>query len=150
MPVYMELVTDVQMLRRRNYKVAIRALLSPSNANPIFDGEFMNLDAAYKLVRGADRSFGYMVWDERGRYDVQALGKVTVIHGGGGYEADTMIFTAAGLTLGNPLQISAAVVGPDGQTKSGLANWGGGPVIGYVTRMPQFNGNKLRFHETLV
>lgn len=149
MPVYMELVTDVQMLRRRNYEVAIRALLSPSNSNPIIDGEFMNLDNNYKLVRGAANSFGYMVWDEKGRYDVQALGKITVIHGGGGYEADTRVFVAAGLTLGGPLGITNNCP-VDTIQKSGLYNWASGPVIGYVTRMPAMNGNRLRFHETLV
>jgi|WetSurSiteA1Bulk_404760.scaffolds.fasta_scaffold91891_2 hypothetical protein len=149
MSVYMELVTDVQLLRRRSFDVANRALVSPSNANPFVEGEFVNLDSAYKLIRGASNSFGYMVWDEKGRYDVQALGKLTVLHGGGGYEADTRVFTSAGLTLGGPLGISAAV-SIDTVTKSGLYNWVSGPVIGYVTRLPANNGQRLRFHETLV
>lgn len=149
MSVYMELVTDVQMLRRRNFEVAIRALLSPSNSNPIIDGEFMNLDNDYKLVRAASNSFGYMVWDEKGRYDVQALGKITVIHGGGGYEADTRVFASAGLSLGCALGLSNNVP-VDTIVKSGLAVYASGPVIGYVTRMPAYNGNRLRFHETLV
>lgn len=144
-----ELVTDVQMLRRRNFEVVNRALLSPDNANPFMDGEFVALNSAYKLDRAGNGAFAYVVWDEKGRYDVQALGKLTVIHGGGGYEADTRVFAPAGLVLGGALGVSASVT-VDTLTKSGLANYSSGVVIGYVTRLPANNGNRLRFHETLV
>ena len=145
-----ELVTDVQMLRRRNFEAVTRAILSPDNANPLIDGEFVALSGtASKVDRAGNGVFAYVVWDEKGRYDVQALGKVTVLHGGGGYEADTRVFTAAGLALGAALMTSASVT-VDTLTKSGLALYTSGVVIGYVTRMPAYNGGRLRFHETLV
>lgn len=146
-----ELVTEVQGLLRRDFPVADRNLVNPNNANPLMDGEFMNLDSAYRLVRGANGSFGMPLFVERGRMDVQAIGKVTVLMGGA-YEADTRVFTAAGLALGGRLMISAAVT-VDTLTKSGLVVHSASAtdeIVGYVTRLPANNGGKLRFFQTLV
>jgi len=148
MNVNFDLVTEVQGLLRRDFAVADRALVNPNNANPLMGGEFLNLDSAYKLVRGADGTFGMSLFSERGRMDVQALGKVTTLMGGT-YEADTRVFTAGGLALGGPLQISASVT-VDTLTKSGLAVFSSGVTIGYVTRLPANNGGKLRFIQTLL
>lgn len=143
-----ETVTEVQGLLRRDFPMASKALLNPNNANPLIDGEFLNLDAAYQLVRGADGTLGFAVFMERGRFDAQAIGKTMVLFGGT-YEADTRVFTAAGLTLGGKLQLSASVT-VDALTKSGLANYAAGEVLGYVTRLPANNGNRLRFLQTAV
>lgn len=143
-----ELVTEVQGLLRRDFTVADRTLVNPNNANPLMDGEFLNLDSSYKLIRGVDGSFGMALFAERGRMDVQAIGKVTVLMGGA-YEADTRVFTTTSLALGGKLQISASVT-VDTLTKSGLANYSSGEVIGYVTRLPANNGGKLRFFQSLV
>jgi hypothetical protein len=149
MQINVEMVTEVQGLLRRDHSMADRTLLNPNNANPLLDGEWVNFDSAYNLVRGADGSFGFMVFTERGRFDVQSIGKVTIFQGGA-YECNTRIFTAAGLALGNPLKISASVT-IDTLTKSGLVNQGGtGTIVGYVTRLPASNGNLLRFQQTLV
>ena len=148
MTVNFELVTEVQGLLRRDFPVADRTLVNPNNANPLMDGEYMNIDSAYKLIRGADGTFGMGLFVERGRMDVQAIGKVTVLMGGA-YEANTRVFTASGLTLGGKLQISASV-SVDTLTKSGLANYSSGEVLGYVTRLPANNGGLLRFFQTLV
>lgn len=149
MNVNFELVTEVQALLRRDFSVADRALVNPNNANPLMDGEFMNLDTAYKLVRGADGTLGWALFVERGRMDVQAIGKATVLFGGT-YEADTRVFTSAGITaVGQKLQVSASVT-VDTLTKSGLAIFSSGEVIGYVTRLPANNGGRLRFIQTLV
>ena len=148
MTVNFELVTEVQGLLRRDFTVADRTLVNPNNANPLMDGEFLNLDTSYKLIRGTDGSFGMALFVERGRMDVQAIGKGTVLMGGA-YEADTRVFTTTGLTLGGKLQISASVT-VDTLTKSGLANYSSGEVVGYVTRLPANNGGKLRFFQTLV
>ena len=146
--IYLELVTDVQSLHRRDFYMADRTLLNPNNANPLIDGEFVNLDTAYNLVRGADSSLGFAVFTERGRFDVQAIGKASILMGGT-YEADTRVFAATGLTLGGRLQVSASVT-VDSLTKSGLANFSTGEIVGYVTRLPANNGGKLRFLQTLV
>lgn len=148
MPINFEMVTEVQGLLRRDFPVATKALLNPNNANPLIDGEFLSLDSAYKLVRGADGALGFALFMERGRFDTQAIGKTTVLFGGT-YEADTRVFTAAGLTLGGKLQLSASVT-VDALTKSGLANYSSGEVLGYVTRLPANNGNRLRFLQTAV
>jgi len=147
MNIHFELVTDLQGLIRRDFYLADKTLANPNATNPLIDGEFVNLDTAYKLVRGADGTIGFAVFMERGRFDVQALGKTTVLFLGG-YEADTRVFTSAGLTLGGKLQLSASVT-VDGKTKSGLANYSAGEVLGYVTRLPANNGGKLRFLRTL-
>jgi len=143
------LITELIPVLRRDFPLNDRTLANPNGTNPLLDGEFMNLNSSYKLIRGVDGSIGWAVFAEKGRFDVQALGKTTVLFGMT-YEADTLIFTAAGLTLLGKLQISASVTGPDGKTKSGLANYSSGEVIGYVTRHPNDNGNKLRFIQTLV
>lgn len=148
MTVNFELVTEVQGLLRRDFPVADRTLVNPNNANPLMDGEFMNLDSAYRLIRGVNSSFGMALFVERGRMDVQAIGKVTVLMGNT-YEADTRVFTTTSLTLGCKLQISASVT-VDSLTKSGLALYSSGEVIGYCTRLPANNGGKLRFIQTLL
>jgi hypothetical protein len=148
MNIHFELVTEVQSLLRRDFYLADKTLADPTNTNPLIDGEFLSLDTAYKLVRGADGALAMALFMERGRFDVQALGKTTVLMGGT-YEADTRVFTTTGLTLGGKLQVSASV-NVDGKTKTGLANYSAGEVVGFVTRLPANNGGKLRFLQTLV
>jgi hypothetical protein len=145
-----ELVSELQALLRRDFPVANPALINPTNANPLMDGEFLSLDSSYKLIRAADGSLGFALFMEKGRFDVQAMsGKKTMVLFGGTYEADTRVFTAASLTLLGQLQISASVT-VDTLTKSGLANYSSGEVVGYVTRLPANNGGRLRFLQTLV
>jgi hypothetical protein len=144
----LELVSDLQLVQRRDFSLYDRTLADPLSANPLIDGEFVNLNASYQVIRGVDGSLGWAVFSEQGRYDVQAIGKPTLLFIGG-YEADTRVFTSAGLTLLGKLQISASVT-VDGKTKSGLANYSSGNVIGFVTRLPANNGGKLRFIQTLV
>lgn len=148
MVINFELVTEVQAVLRRDFTLADKTLANPTGTNPLIDGEFVNLDANYHLIRGANGTVGWAVFAERGRFDVQSIGKVPVLFAQS-YEADTRVFTSAGLTLGGKLQISASVT-VDGQTKSGLANYSSGEVIGYVTRLPANNGGRLRFLQTLV
>ena len=147
MAINFELVSDLQTVTRRDFTVATRTQVDPTTANPIIDGEFVWVDTSYKLIRAVSASPAWAVFSERGRYDVQSLGKLTVLHLNP-YEADTLIFTSAALALGGKLQVSDAV-SYDGQTKSGLANYASGECIGYVTRLPANNGLKLRFLQTL-
>jgi hypothetical protein len=143
-----ELVTELQFLLRRDFPVADRNLISPNNANPLMDGEFLNLNTAYQLVRAGNGEVGWAMFVEKGRFDVQAVGKVTILFAGT-YEADTRVMDATGMTLGGDLGISAAVT-VDTLTKSGLVNYASGKVVGFVTRLPANNGGKLRFLQTLV
>lgn len=146
MQVNFELVTDLQSLIRRDFPVANRTLVDPTNANPIIDGEFVFVNSSYQLARAASGTLGFAVLAERGRFDVQAIGKLTVLMLMP-YEADTAIFTSAGLALGGALKISDAV-SFGGQTKSGLAAYDSGVIMGYVTRLPANNGGRLRFVKT--
>ena len=73
-----ELVTELQTLTRRDFPLANPALLQPLNANPVVEGEFLELDANYKLARGSGEGISplaFPVHTERGRYDTQAIGK---------------------------------------------------------------------------
>ena len=147
MIVNFELVTDVQDLIRRDFTVGDQTIINPFNVNPLLDGEWVALNSAYQVVRAATGVLGFAVFAERGRFDVQAIGKTTVLFAKP-YEADTRIFTAAGLTLGGPLKISSTV-SYNGNTNSGLIAYDTGIIIGYVTRLPANNGGKLRFLKTI-
>lgn len=148
---YFELVTEAQPLLRRVWPLADTALAKPSTPTALFEGEFLFPDSAYKLVRASTAGKGFALFMEKGRYDVQAVsGTRTTVLAGGTYEADTKIYTAAGLAHGSDLQLDAAVDIGDGVTRTGLKNWVSGVVIGFVTRLPATNGQKLRFFQTLV
>lgn len=148
MIVNLELVTDVQDIIRRDFTVADKQYVNPTNPNCYIDGEFLSLTLDYQLTRAADGVLGFAAFAERGRFDVQAIGKLTVLFAKP-YEADTRVFMTSSLALGGALTISDSVVMADGITRSGLVSTGGGIVIGYVTRMPGNNGGRLRFLKTL-
>lgn len=77
-----ELITELQTLTRRDFPVADPGLLQPLNANPLVDGEWLELNGNYQLVRGADAGGSMLVFPlhtERGRYDTQAIGKANVL-----------------------------------------------------------------------
>ena len=149
MIVNLELVTDVQDIIRRDFTVADKQYVNPTNPECYIDGEFLSLTMDYQLTRAADDTLGFAVFAERGRFDVQAIGKLTVLFAKP-YEADTRVFTSNGLVLGGALSISDSVTTSDGITdRSGLIAAGSGIVIGYVTRLPANNGGRLRFLKTL-
>jgi hypothetical protein len=147
MIVNFELVTDVQDLIRRDFTLANQAIINPTNPNPLLDGEWVALNSAYQIDRAATGVLGFAVFAEKGRFDVQAIGKTTVLFAKP-YEADTRIFTTTGLVLGGALKISATV-SYNSQTVSGLIAYDTGIIIGYVTRLPANNGGKLRFLKTI-
>lgn len=149
---------------RRDFVLADRTLLDPTNAVALRDGEWMVIGAGYKMSRAAAigtpgaratvRSFP--LWSELGRYDVQGIaqGKAPLIWLGH-YEADTRIYDAA-VALGSgaaitavmqPLKVATITMGS--RNYVGLVGHGGSadtdPVVGYVTRLPSENGGKLRF-----
>lgn len=135
---YMTLISEVLPVQRRDFQVANTALLNPGNANPIVDGEWLQLDSTYKLARGSSTQAtpAWQVFAERGRYDTQAIGKLPVLFIGG-YEAETSIVDLTGLAVGDQLVVADVTVG--GQTKRGLdkisASTGIYLVFAYVTRL---------------
>lgn len=137
-PPYLTLISEVLPVQRRDFYAANTALLNPSNANPLLDGEWLELDSSYKLARGSGEQAApaWQLFAEKGRYDTQAIGKVPVLFMGG-YEARSKIVDLAGLAVGNALVVQDVTVG--GQTKRGLAKLGAGAgehlIFGYVTRV---------------
>lgn len=142
-----ELVTDLQGLLRRDFPVAVKSNVDPTIANPFLDGEFYFVDSSYKLIRASAGAVGWVGFSERGRMDVQASGKMTVLMGPT-YEADTLVMTSSSITLGGAVKLGSVTY--QSQSRIGLVNQGGsGVIIGYCTRTPATNGNKLRFIQTL-
>ena len=132
------LISELLPVQRRDYELAVPALLNPNNANPLIDGEFLELDASYQLARGTG-AMGKLTWPvfaERGRYDTQAIGKTIVLFGGM-YEAESRVATLAGLVVGDFLTVDDATV--DALTRKGLVEAAGAGrhfIVGQVTRVP--------------
>lgn len=158
-----EPVRDVLPIQRADFTLADPDLANPLNAVALVDGEWMKLDANYKIVRAttigtvgneaAARS--YPLWAERGRTDVQALGerKMPVLWLGNWefntriYDASAVVGAGAAITaVDQPLKVVTITIG--GRNYTGLVGHGGSGdsalVVGYVTRLPAANGGRLR------
>lgn len=147
-----KLVTPTQTQERQAFELHDRTLLQPTNANPLVMGEFVQFDAAFKLVRGDGSVPAFAVYDESGRSDTQAIGKATVLLLGH-YMADTYVFdNATPPTLGAKLMVDTVTNAAKSLTnKAGLKIHGGGAdlVLGYVLRTAATSpGNYLRFLHT--
>lgn len=116
---FMTLISEVTPVQCRDFYLTDPTLLNPNNANPLIDGEWLELDSAYKILRGTGNSANqaYQLFAERGRYDTQAIGKGPVLFGGT-YEAETSVTTVTSLAVGKQLVIANVTVG--GLTKRGL------------------------------
>lgn len=143
---YLQLISEVLPVQRRDFYLEDATLLNPLNANPILDGEFLQISANYKLERGSGTQAtpAFQVFAERGRYDTQAIGKTVVLYIGG-YEAETSVCDTGSLGIGDSLVVVDVTVGVAG--KRGLQKVSGTPgpyrVFGYVTRLP--GGGKVRY-----
>jgi hypothetical protein len=138
-PPFLTLISEVLPVQRRDFYVTDPTLLNPNNANPLIDGEWLELDSNYKLVRGASGEGTNPAWQmfaERGRYDTQAIGKVPVLFMGG-YEAETQVATLTSLVVGSPLEVTDVTF--QSLTRRGLAlsatSSGEHLIFGYVTRV---------------
>jgi hypothetical protein len=159
-----EPVSDLLATQRRDFTLADPDLADPTNAVALVDGEWMVINGTYKAVRASAigsvgdpaTQTGYVLFAERGRYDVQAMAqrKMPLIFMGD-YEADTRIFDASVAigsgaviaTAGQPLKVATITIGSRNYT--GLVGHGGAsdphPIVGRVTRLPAVNGGKLRY-----
>lgn len=133
-----QLVTELQSIIRRDFYMANEALLQPFNANPVIDGEWLVIDADYKLARGTGEGTDpnvFPIHTERGRYDTQAIGKANVLMLGM-YEAQTKVYDATSLLLGSALTVQDVTIG--GLTRRGLkldAAGAGRVRVGFVTKL---------------
>lgn len=158
-----EPVRDVLPVQRADFPLADGDLADPLNAVALVDGEWMSLNASYKIVRASTvatpgneaGSRSYPLWAERGRYDVQAMAERKMpILWIGAWEFNTRIFDASAVigsgaaitVVDQPLKVVTITIGSRNYT--GLVGHGGSGdssiVVGYVTRLPGANGGKLR------
>jgi len=150
---YFKLISEFQNIHRRSFEMATPAILNPDNVRPLIEGEWLQLDTAYKMDRGGDNagdmtdeatvpSFAYFA--ERGRYETQALGKGPILYMTM-YEAETKVMDSTGLAIGDQLAVFDLDLGGAGIIRRGLAEQSAGFVVGYVTRLPANNNGWLRF-----
>lgn len=141
---FLTLITEVLPVIRRDFYVLTPSLLNPNNANPLLDGEWLQLDSTeYKVARGADGSGvheaivpSWQLFAEKGRFDTQASGKVPLLFLGG-YEAESKIADLTSLTVGAALGVQDVTF--QSLTRRGLALSAVGAgehlIFGYVTKV---------------
>lgn len=137
---YMTLISPVLPVDRRDFYLTDPTILDPNNANPLIDGEWLQLDSSYTAGRGGAGNVAVPTWQvfaEKGRYDTQPIGKAPLLFIGG-YEAETTVYTAASIAVNSELIVSDVTVG--GLTKKGLiarpAGSGTYLVVAFCTRLP--------------
>lgn len=158
-----EPASSILSTHRLDLPPADPTLLLPYNAEALVDGEWMVINSDNKVVRAADvttvgdaaTTISFPWWVEKGRTDVQAIQKGTLIVMGQ-YIFNTRIYDGKSNIggSGNPaittmLQpVKVATVQLAGRNYVGLVGSSyndNSPVVGYVFRLPQSNGGKLRF-----
>lgn len=146
-----ELITELQTLTRRDFALADPSLLKPLATLPLLEGEWMELDANYKLVRGTGTSpASFPVHTERGRYDTQAIGKANVLFAGQ-YEAETSVIEGVigTFVVGYMIKLAAVTAGANtGRVGIKICTAGvpqtNDVVVGVVTKVNATTG-KVRF-----
>ncbi len=135
---FLTLVSEVLPVIRRDFYAANTALLNPNNANPLVDGEWLQIDSSYKAARGSSEQAtpAFQLFAERGRYDTQSIGKVPLLFLGF-YEAQCQVANLASLAVGDALVVQDVTF--QSLTRRGLAKLGAGTgqhmIFGYVTRV---------------
>lgn len=105
------LISEFLPIQRRPFVLADPTILNPNGANPLLDGEWLEINSSYKAVRGSGASLvpTYPVLDLRGQSDTQAIQKATLAFLGM-YEAETAIFDSTGLAVGDPLIVTDVTI----------------------------------------
>lgn len=138
-------------LIRRNFEIANPALLDPSQANSLIDGEYMQLDSSYKLIRSADASKpSFAIIEDRGDYGVQVHKRPAVVIGT--YVAQTLVYATAiaSSPFGTALEVGTvnkASLG--GVNRAGLVARTTGLVVGYIMKPASADGQPLEYISTL-
>jgi hypothetical protein len=135
MPTNFRVLSDLQLTHRRDFPVADPTILGPFGALPLIDGEWLELDANYQLIRGVGQGIAavFPVHTEMGRYDVQAIQQVNVIYHGQ-YEFETRLFLPAGPYLvGTEVCVFTDATGRRSLQPAANA---GDVIVGMVTRPP--------------
>lgn len=145
-----ELVSEFTPIGRRSFPVATVdgggvSIINPNSLNPLVLGEFLELNSSYQMIRGTGSAAvpSYAVFGERGRSDMQSLGKAPILYMGP-YEAQTKVMDGTGLAVGDALMVADVTYGS--LTRRGLKKEAGGVyIMGRVTRLPASNNGFLRF-----
>ena len=143
-----ELITELQVTLRRDFPLKVPGILNPMDAQPLVEGEWLELDADYLLKRGSGAGVSgavFPVHTERGRYDTQAVQKANVIFAGQ-YEAETKMFDTGGTyNPGTELMVDDVTIG--GIVRRALKPATSGKmVVGHVTKLTGSGASaKLRF-----
>ena len=154
MPVTFRLYSDLSReakVQTREFNAAMKVFLNPDSANPIEMGEYFQLDTTVAsgeyMTRAAGAIPSVPFYLERGRPEPQIIGRGSFLFTTS-WQADTLIVTPAGLTIGCPLKVGAAVVYLT-LNKSGLLLHTGAAdadyVVGYAMRLPAANDNFLKY-----
>lgn len=140
--------TSWAKLDRKSFSLADSTLVLPETANYLIDGEFLELDATGKLIRGTGTGPQYAFHIDRGATDVQIARKTSVLYGGS-YTGNTKVFEATP-SFKDKLEVVSASY--EGQTRSVLQTHAGGAkeVIGWVLMVASANNDFLKFFQALV
>ena len=134
----------------KSFELVDTTLLNPTVSDPLVMGEWLEInDITYKMKRGTGDATvpSFVFFQGQGSYDIQAIGKAPFLFLGP-YEADTLVFDSTGLTsVGLPLMVTTISFG--GSTIIRGLKLNDTPAtkytVGYVTRLPAYNNNYLRF-----
>ena len=133
------LITELQTLTRRDFPLATAdaANLAPLAANALVDGEWLELNSSYQLTRGTGEGANpavYPLFVERGRYDTQAISKVTVLMLGM-YEAETIIADTTSMVVGSAITVNDVTIGGVSRRAVKLKSGSSAvSVVGFVTK----------------
>jgi hypothetical protein len=145
-------MTPVQVQERQSFDLLDTTLLNPFNSNPLVMGEYLQFDGAFKLIRGDGSVPAFVMFDDMGRSDTQAIGKVTLLLSQPTFMGETLVFdNASPPALGDKLKVATVTNAAASLTnKSGLKTWSvSGLTFGYVLRTAANNGGYLRFISVL-
>lgn len=143
-------------LVRKTLEVEDLRLLDPTGGGgavvPLIQGELVQLTSVYKFARASSPTVpSFFSIEDRGDLGPQASRKLSVIMGGGAFEADTIVYNTGLTTLGAAVQMGTVNNALSGSlARAGLVASAGGIVLGYVTRTASLNGGLLRILQTLV
>lgn len=148
MAVNFKLVSEFQTIGRRSFEIDPVGILDPNNAQPLVDGEWLQLTATtYKMTRGSVEATvpSYCFFAEKGRYETQALGKGPMLYLGV-YECDTKIMDVTGAAVGDAVSVQDVTLSAIVRRalKKATATDGTKYIVGRITRLPANNGGFMR------
>lgn len=102
----------------RDFEAADATLLDPNTANSFVDGEWVKFDTDGKLVRAADVNADkkcnvapcWPIFQLKGSYDQQALGKAPILYDIDGLEIETSVYDDTDLAVGSSVVVGTVTI----------------------------------------